>query len=82
VESYRFCVSERLQLTIAFDEPDENGWIVARVLEVPSALSQGRSREDALTNIIEALCLLLTPGAEEPRTFDERTELLELMLIT
>jgi predicted RNase H-like HicB family nuclease len=61
VESYRFCVSERLQLTIAFDEPDENGWIVARVLEVPGALSQGRSREDARTNVIEALYLLLTP---------------------
>jgi predicted RNase H-like HicB family nuclease len=82
VEGYRFCVSERLQLTIAFDEPDENGWIVARVLEVPGAVSQGRSREDARTNIIEALCLLLTPGAEERQTFDERTELLELMLIT
>ena len=28
-------MSERLQLTITFDEPDEDGWIVARVIEVP-----------------------------------------------
>ena len=33
-----------VEFTIAFDEPDEKGWIVARVLEVPGALSQGRTR--------------------------------------
>src|SRR3954465_2998201 len=31
----------------AFDEPDEEGWIVARVVELPGALSQGRTREEA-----------------------------------
>ena len=40
-------MSDKLQLTIVFDEPDEEGWIVARVIEVPGALSQGRSREEA-----------------------------------
>jgi hypothetical protein len=29
-------MSEKLQLTIAYDEPDEDGWIVARVIEVPA----------------------------------------------
>ncbi|HSC90599.1 MAG TPA: AAA family ATPase [Gaiellaceae bacterium] len=33
-------MSERLRLTIAFEEPDEDGWIVARVLEgCPSSRS-------------------------------------------
>ena len=30
--------------------PDEQGWIVARVLEVPGAMSQGRTREEGREN--------------------------------
>lgn len=53
-----------IELTIAFDDPDEDGWIVARVLEVPAALSQGRSREEARDNVLDALRTVLTPDAE------------------
>ena len=35
-----------VEFTIAYEEPDEDGWIVAQVREVPGALSQGRTRED------------------------------------
>jgi predicted RNase H-like HicB family nuclease len=49
-----------VDLTIAFDQPDEDGWIVARVLEVPGALSQGRSREEARENVLDALRTVLT----------------------
>ncbi len=38
--------STDLNLTISFEHPDEEGWIVARVLEVPGAMSQGRTREE------------------------------------
>jgi len=34
-------------MTIAFEEPDEQSWIVARVVEVPGATSQGRTRQEA-----------------------------------
>jgi hypothetical protein len=44
-------MSETLRLTIAYDEPDEDGWIVARVVEVPGAISQGRTREEAMRTI-------------------------------
>jgi predicted RNase H-like HicB family nuclease len=47
-------MSEPLRLTIVF-EPDESGWIVASVPEVPGAHSQGRSREEARENVIDAL---------------------------
>jgi predicted RNase H-like HicB family nuclease len=47
-------VSEALRLTIVF-EPDDDGWIVASVPEVPGALSQGRTREEARVNVIDAL---------------------------
>ncbi|HEY5342252.1 MAG TPA: type II toxin-antitoxin system HicB family antitoxin [Solirubrobacteraceae bacterium] len=53
-----------IDFTIAFDEPDEDGWIVARVLEVPGALSQGRTREEARGNVLDALGTVLTPDDE------------------
>jgi len=53
-----------LDFTVAFDAPDEHGWIVARVLEVPGAVSQGRTREEARTNVIDALQTALTPDEE------------------
>jgi predicted RNase H-like HicB family nuclease len=54
-------VTEKLRLTIAYDEPDESGWIVARVAGVPGAMSQGRTREKARENVIDALRLTLSP---------------------
>jgi predicted RNase H-like HicB family nuclease len=53
-----------VEFTIAYDEPDEDGWIVARVLEVPGALSQGRTREEARVNVLDALATVLTPDEE------------------
>lgn len=53
-----------VDFTIAFDRPDEEGWIVARVLEVPGALSQGRTREEARENALDALRTVLTPDEE------------------
>jgi len=53
-----------VEFTIAFDEADEDGWIVARVLEVPGALSQGRTREEARENVLDALRTVLTPDEE------------------
>ncbi len=50
-----------VDFTIAFDSPDEAGWIVARVLEVPGAVSQGRTREEARENVLDALKTVLTP---------------------
>ena len=53
-----------VDFTITFDAPDEAGWIVARVLEVPGAISQGRTREEARNNVIDALQTVLTPDEE------------------
>src|SRR5580700_7438804 len=61
---YCVCVASSIDFTIAFDEPDEDGWIVARVLEVPGALSQGRTRTEARENVLDALQTVLTPDDE------------------
>jgi len=73
-------MSDTLRMTITFDEPDEEGWIVARVVEVPGALSQGRTREQARANVIDALRLMLSPDDDDPRAADARSESLELTL--
>ncbi len=63
--------SNTLRMTIAFEEPDEDGWFVARVIEDPGAVSQGRTREDARTNVIDALRLMLPPDEGEGDAADE-----------
>jgi predicted RNase H-like HicB family nuclease len=57
-------VAPSIDFTIAFDEPDQEGWIVARVLEIPGALSQGRTRAEARENVLDALRTVLTPDDE------------------
>jgi predicted RNase H-like HicB family nuclease len=73
-------VDERLQLTIAYEEPDEDGWVVASVLEVPGALSQGRTRDEARANVIDALRLMLSPDESDPHVTSGQSEPLELIL--
>lgn len=53
-----------IDLAIAFDPPDEDGWIVARVLGVPGAMSQGRTRQKARENTLDALRTVLTSDEE------------------
>ena len=77
---YAVCVDERLQLTIAYEEPDEDGWVVASVLEVPGALSQGRTRDEARANVIDALRLMLSPDDGDPHVAAGQSEPLELIL--
>jgi len=47
-------VSEPLQLTIVYEQ-GEDGWVVASIPEVPGAHSQGKTREEARENVIDAL---------------------------
>ena len=73
-------MSETLRLTITYDEPDEDGWIVARVLEVPGAISQGRTQEEARENVVDALRLMLAPDEDDANVAAGRSEPLELTL--
>jgi len=44
-------------------EPGEDGFFVAHVPSLKSCWSQGKTREEALQNIREAIDLFLEPGA-------------------
>lgn len=72
-------MSESLQVTIVFED-GEDGWIVASIPEVPGAHSQGRTREEARANVVDALRAILElrfgGHAELPAGVDsERLEL-------
>ena len=71
---------DKLRLTIAYDEPDEDGWTVARVIEVPGAISQGRTREEARENVIDALRVVLAPDDDVLEAAVAQSESLDLIL--
>lgn len=73
-------MTEKLRLTIAYDDPDEQGWIVARVVEVPGTLSQGKTQQEARENVIDALRLMLAPDDDDANVGAGRSEQLELIL--
>jgi predicted RNase H-like HicB family nuclease len=72
--------TEKLRLTIAYGEPDEDGWIVARVEGVPGAISQGRTRLEARRNVVDALRLVLMLDEEEAPNGRSHIERLDLEL--
>ena len=61
---------KQLDLTIVY-EPGEDGWVVASIPEVAGVFSQGRTREEARTNVIDALQLMFSP---EPGEADDSRE--------
>lgn len=67
-------------MTITYDAPDEEGWIVARVAEVPGAVSQGKTRKEARENVIDALRLMLAPDDADQTDAADRSEQLDLIL--
>jgi predicted RNase H-like HicB family nuclease len=56
-------MSNALHLTIRYEDAGD-GWLTAQVAEVPGAISQGKTREEARANVIDALDVLLTPDEE------------------
>lgn len=67
-------VSDALQLTIRY-ELGEDDWIIASIPEVPGAMSQGRTREEARANVIDALRLLLKPQPDAAPSDSESLQL-------
>lgn len=53
-------VQQQLDLTIVY-EPSEEGWILASIPEIPGVFTQGRTREEARVNVIDALRVMLSP---------------------
>jgi predicted RNase H-like HicB family nuclease len=54
--------------------PGEDGWILAQIAEVPEAISQGRTPDEATRNVSEALKLALEWRREQGEELPERAE--------
>jgi len=50
-------------VTVVFEWSDD-GWWVAEVAEVPGAISQGRTKDEARENVLDALSELLIARRE------------------
>lgn len=48
----------------------EDGWIVAECPVIPGCISQGRTRDEALANIREAIEVCLEAGETLPADFE------------
>ncbi len=49
----------------AIIEQSEDGWYVGQIVEIPSAISQGKTIDELKTNLIEALELIMETNREE-----------------
>lgn len=72
-------MSDALGFTIHFSDGGE-GWILAQVEEVPGAISQGRTRDEARANVTDALRLMLAP--DPGAMIDPDREPLEMSLVS
>ena len=54
--------------------PGEDGWICAQIAEVPEAISQGRTLDEAKANVTEALELALEWRRDEGEPLPERAQ--------
>jgi predicted RNase H-like HicB family nuclease len=54
--------------------PGEDGWICAQIAEVPEAISQGRTMEEAKANVTEALELALEWRRDEGEPLPKRAQ--------
>ena len=60
-------------------EPGEDGYFVAHCPSLRTCVSQGKTREEALSNIREAIALYLEPEPEENGVESSR-EVVDLVL--
>ncbi|MEJ7788213.1 MAG: type II toxin-antitoxin system HicB family antitoxin [Solirubrobacteraceae bacterium] len=74
-------MSESLRLTIVYDDAGD-GWIGARIPQVRGAISQGKTREEARENVIDALREILALRFGEAPVLPDPTDadLLELTI--
>ena len=59
-----------MQFTVKLEDSDEGGYTV-QCLELPAAISEGDTKEEALENIKEAIQLVLEVTQEQAQSYTE-----------
>lgn len=63
-------VAGELELTIHYQQT-EDGYVAARIAEVPAAISFGRTRDEARESVLDGLRELALSYLEQPPSSDE-----------
>lgn len=63
-------------MSIAYEQ-GEDGWVIATIPDVPGTHSQGRSREEARANVLDALELMLGPDDDAKDDLESLTLTIE-----
>lgn len=58
--------------------PGEDGWLVAECPLIPGCISQGKTQEEALANIREAIELCLETQSEEGWTLPSQYQVVDV----
>jgi predicted RNase H-like HicB family nuclease len=66
-----------MRFTVRLDQAEEGGFVV-QCLEVPGAISQGETREEALENIVDAIEGVLAVRRDEARRAHAQIETVEV----
>lgn len=72
-------VTSGLELTILYKDSGD-GWITAIIPGVPGAFSQGRTRDEARSMVLEALQMMLSTQPDEPSDDESEAESVYLSL--
>ena len=74
-------MADCLKLVVTL-EPGEDGYIVVECPAIPGCVSQGKSREEALGNIREAIQACLEVRAEQGLPLTIETQEIEVSLVS
>ncbi len=69
-------MSERRKFTVSLVKDPDSGWFAAQCIELPAAISQGKTEAEALKNVREAIELVLEEQKESARK--DHAKLVEL----
>jgi predicted RNase H-like HicB family nuclease len=73
------CLSVGMKLSVTIDR-DENGVWLVECLSIPGCVSQGRTKEQAMKNIEEAIALCLEVRAERGPPLTVETRQVEVLV--
>ena len=65
-------MSETREFTVRLEKDPDSGWYSVQCIELPEAISQGETKNEALENIKEAISLVLEDKKETARKKGDR----------
>jgi predicted RNase H-like HicB family nuclease len=61
-----------MKLTVRMEKDPDTGWFVVQCVELPAAITQGKTEEEAMKNIKDAIELVLEENREHAKKMGGR----------